>query len=152
MPDSPEFKPLKDLGSIPLAEDSELKFYIDEYKGYKYGSIRTFVKRPTYSGPTKAGITLNANILEGVISALSKLPPEPATLQDQELARLPKKAGIELVVRITIFKDSTGIDLREWVEEETYKGWSKKGVRIPYKDLPKTLAFLKEMPPLLAKS
>lgn len=152
MPDSPEFKPLKDLGSIPLTEDSELKFYIDEYKGYKYGSIRTFVKRATYSGPTKAGITLNANILEGVISALSKLPAEPATLQDQELARLPKKAGIELVVRVTIFKDSTGIDLREWVEEETYKGWSKKGVRIPYKDLPKTLAFLKEMPPLLAKS
>jgi hypothetical protein len=68
-----------------------------------------------------------------------------------ELARLPKKAGVALVVRITLFKDTTGIDLREWVEEEAYTGWSKKGVRVPYKDLPRALAFLKEMTPLLAK-
>lgn len=151
MGDSPEFKPLKDLGAVPLTEDSELKFYVDEFKGYKYGSIRTFVKRSTYSGPTKAGITLNPKVLGGVIEALEKLPKEPSALEDVELGRFPKKAGVALVARITIFKDSTGIDLREWVEEEAYTGWSKKGVRIPYKDLPKTLAFLKEMTPLLAK-
>ena len=59
--------------------------------------------------------------------------------------------GIELVVRVTIFKDATGVDLREWVEDQSYKGWSKKGVRIPYGDLSKTLEFLKEMRKALAE-
>ena len=147
-----EFKPLSELGAIKLEGDSELKFYVDEYKGYKYGSIRTFVKRAGYEGPTKAGVTLNPAVLGGVLEALEKLPAEPATTEDVELARFPKKAGVELVVRITIFKDTTGVDLREWVEEETYKGWSKKGVRIPYKDLKKTIEHLRAMKPLIARA
>ena len=151
MPESREFKPIKELGSVSLSDTSELKFYVDEYKGYKYASIRTFIKGDNYSGPTKAGVTLNAAILEGVIKALEKLPKEPQTTQDQELARFPKKMGIELVLRITIFKDNTGIDLREWVEDQEYKGWSKKGVRVPYKDLPKSLEYLKGMQPLINK-
>lgn len=140
-----EFKPLKEFESIPLNETSELKFYVDEFKGFKYGSIRTFVKGEQYSGPTKSGVTFNPAVLAGVIGALEKLPAEPASLKDEELARLPKKMGVELVVRVTIFKDSTGIDIREWVAEAEYTGWSKKGVRIPYKDLKKTLALLREM-------
>lgn len=147
-----EFKPLKEFGSIEISETSELKFYADEYKGYKYASIRTFVKGDNYSGPTKSGVTLNPAILAGVIESLSKLPKEPKALEDQELARFPKKMGVELVLRITLFKDATGIDLREWVEEQEYKGWSKKGIRIPYKDLPKTLEYLKEMRHFLPES
>jgi hypothetical protein len=151
MAETREFKPLKDLGTMPLSDTSELKFYVDEYKGYKYGSIRTFVKGDTYSGPTKSGVTMNPTILDGVIEALSKLPPEPAALEDKELARFPKKAGVELVLRITLFKDTTGIDIREWVEENEYKGWSKKGVRIPYKELAAALSHLKEMRQFVAK-
>jgi hypothetical protein len=146
-----EFKPLKEVGQIPVSDTSELKFYVDEYRGYKYASVRTFVKGETYSGPTKSGVTLSGQVLDGVISTLSQLPPEPTVLEEKELARFQKKMGVELVVRITIFKDSTGIDLREWVEDVEYKGWSKKGVRIPYKDLPKCVSFLKEMQTLVAK-
>ncbi len=147
----PAFKPLKEIGQLPLSDTSDLKFYVDEYKGYKYGSIRTFVKGESYSGPTKSGITFNPSILEGILDALGKLPSEPTDLGERELARFPKKMGSELVVRITIFKDATGVDLREWVEDVTYKGWSKKGVRIPYKDLPKARDFLKAMQPLIAR-
>ena len=150
MAESREFKPVKEFGSLSLSETSELKFYVDEYKGHTYGSIRTFVKGEAYSGPTKSGVTLNAAALEGVTEALSKLPAEPEALEEKELARYPKKMGVELVARITIFKDSTGIDLREWVEDQSYKGWSKKGVRIPYKDLKTALGFLKEMRQFLA--
>lgn len=145
MPEAREFKPLKEAGTIAVSDSSELKFYVDEYKGYKYASIRTFVKGDSYSGPTKSGVTLNAAILDGVIEALEKLPKEPDALQEQELARFPKKMGVTLVARITIYKDATGVDLREWVDDVDYKGWSKKGVRIPYKDLPKAVAFLKDM-------
>lgn len=145
MAEGVEFKPLKDVGTLPISEESDLRFYIDEYRGHQYGSIRTFVRRKTYTGPTKAGITVNVAIMEGLIETLEKLPPEPNALEDVELGRWPKRAGLALVARITIFKDTTGIDLREWVEEPAYQGWSKKGVRIPYKDLSKAVGFLKEM-------
>ena len=140
-----EFKPLKDLGALPLNETSDLRFYVDEFKGFKYGSIRTFVKGDTYSGPTKSGVTFNPTVLAGVIEALAKLPAEIASPEEKELARFPKKMGVELVARVTIFKGLPGIDLREWVEEGEYTGWSKKGVRIPYPLLAKTLTLLKEM-------
>ena len=152
MAEAREFKPLKELGDISLGDSSVLKFYVDEFKGHKYGSIRTFVVGETYSGPTKSGVTMNARILDEAIRALEKLPPAPATAEDVELARWPKKLGVELVARITIYKDTHGVDLREWVDEAEYKGWSKKGVRIPYKDLPKALAHLREMKALVAKA
>ena len=62
-----EFKPLKELGTISLSETTQIKFYVDEYKGYKYGSVRTFIQGDSYTGPTKSGITLNAALLDGVI-------------------------------------------------------------------------------------
>ncbi len=151
MAEAREFKPLKELGDIPLGDSSVLKFYVDEFKGHKYGSIRTFVAGETYSGPTKSGVTMNERILGEAIPVLEKLPAEPAALEDVELARWPKKMGVELVARITLYKDTTGVDLREWVEEADYKGWSKKGVRIPYKELSKALVFLREMKALVAK-
>lgn len=151
MAEAREFKPIKEVGAVSLSDTSELKFYVDEYKGYQYASIRTFVKGENYSGPTKSGVTMNAGILDGVIEALAKLPKEPSALEEKELARFPKKMGIELVARITLFKDNTGIDLREWVDDQTYKGWSKKGVRIPYADLGKALDYLREMRGLVAK-
>lgn len=147
-----EFKPLKELGEIPLGGNSVLKFYVDEFKGHKYGSIRTFVTGETYSGPTKSGVTMNERILNEAVPLLEKLPPQPASAEDVELARWPKKMGVELVARVTFFKDSAGVDLREWVDEAEYKGWSKKGVRIPYKDLGKAIGFLREMKALVTKS
>lgn len=147
-----EFKPLKELGDIPLGDQSVLKFYVDEFKGHKYGSIRTFVTGDTYSGPTKSGVTMNGRILAEAIPVLEKLPAQPAAAEDVELGRWPKKMGVELVIRLTLFKDTVGVDVREWVDEAEYKGWSKKGVRIPYIELPKALAFLREMQALVAKA
>ncbi|HBL17458.1 MAG: hypothetical protein A2X36_12750 [Elusimicrobia bacterium GWA2_69_24] len=149
--DAQGFKPLKQVGIIPVTDSSEIRFYIDEYKGYPYASIRTFVTRDNYTGPTKAGLTMNSNLLGEVRGALDKLPDEPAATEDQEIARLHKKAGLELVVRITIYRDTTGIDLREWVDDGTYKGWSKKGVRISYAEIAKVKGFLKEMEEFLKK-
>ena len=145
MAETPAFKPLKEVGTLTLTDSSELRFYVDEYKGYSYASIRTFVKRDNYNGPTKSGLTLNLLLLQSLIEILEKLPPEPQTSEDVELARFPKKTGLELVARITIYRDTTGVDLREWVDDGTYKGWSKKGVRIAYGELPKALTYLREM-------
>ena len=145
MAEGAEFKPKKEFGSIAISDESEIKFYVDEYRGYTYGSMRTFLKRSTYSGPTKSGITLNPDLIEKVVAALEKLPAQPEALADKELARFPRKLGTELVVRITIYKDSTGVDVREWVNDGSYEGWSKKGVRIPYPEIAKAAGYLKEM-------
>lgn len=145
MAESPAFKPLKEFGSIELAEFSQARFYIDEYKGHPYASIRTFVTSDSYSGPTKSGVTLKAELLEKTIAVLEKLPKEPAATEDAELARFPKRAGLELAVRITIYRDTTGIDFREWVDDGSYKGWSKRGVRIGYAELGSIIRYLKEM-------
>lgn len=151
MAEAKEFKPLKELGAIPLGDTSELKFYVDEYKGHRYGSIRTFVTGGTYSGPTKAGVTLNARVLEEALPALENLPAEPVDVEDRELVRVPRKLGVELVVRVTLHKGTTGIDLREWVDEAGFKGWSKKGVRVPYNNLAEMIAYLRQMKALVAK-
>jgi hypothetical protein len=151
MAEAKEFKPLKELGAIALSEASELKFYVDEFKGHRYGSIRTFVKGDAYSGPTKAGVTLNGRVLDEMIPVLEKLPARPAEAADRELIRVPKKAGVELVARVALYKDTVGIDLREWVDEPEYKGWSKKGVRVPYKDLAAMVGYLRQMKELVVK-
>lgn len=152
MAEAKEFKPLKDLGALPLGDSSELRFYVDEYKGHRYGSIRTFVTGDAYSGPTKAGVTLNARVLEEIIPVLEKLPAEPSETADRELLRVPRKLGVELVVRITLHKGTIGIDLREWVEEAGYTGWSKKGVRVPYNGLSVMTGYLRQMKALVVKS
>ena len=38
------------------------------------------------------------------------------------------------------------------MEDASYKGWSKKGVRIPYPGLANALTFLKEMKDFLSKN
>ncbi|MEE8424685.1 MAG: PC4/YdbC family ssDNA-binding protein [Elusimicrobiota bacterium] len=139
------FKPLKEFGTVALTDSSEVRFYVDEYKGYPYASIRTFIKRDTYTGPTKSGITLNVNLLEQMLQKLEKLPAQSDATEDAEICRLQKKAGLELVVRITIYRDTTGIDFREWVDDGVYKGWSKRGVRISYSELSNICKHLKEM-------
>ena len=139
------FKPLKEFGTVALTDSSEVRFYVDEYKGYPYASIRTFIKRDTYSGPTKSGITMNVSLLESTLKKLAELPEQPEAVEDVELARFSKKAGLELVVRITLYHDTTGIDFREWVDDGVYKGWSKRGVRISYGELPNIRKFLTEM-------
>ncbi len=150
MAEAKEFKPLKELGAVALGESAVLKFYVDEFKGHRYGSIRTFVTGEAYSGPTKAGVTLNARLLDEAIPVLESLPSSPAG-EDKELLRLPKKPGVEFVIRVTWLKDAAGIDLREWGGEDGVQGWSKKGVRVPYKDLGAMLGYLREMKALVAK-
>ena len=148
MADALEFKSLHLAGTLSVNESSEIRFYVDEFKGHRYASMRTFVKNDNYSGPTKAGVTMNLKVLEAVLEKLAPLPEQPEHAEDVELARVEKKPELELVVRITIYRDETGLDFREFVDEEErggYKGWSKKGVRIAYSELPKIRELLASM-------
>lgn len=139
------FKVLEEIGVLPATEGSEIRFSIDEYRSHKYASIRKYLKRDSYNGPTRSGITMSREIVVGVLDALLKLPQEPQALQEQELGKFAKRPGLSVVARITIYRDSTGIDLREWQDDVSYKGWTKRGIRLPYENVEQIIGFLKKM-------
>ena len=145
------FKPLKEFGTISVSPTTDIKFYADAYRGHTYVSMRNFLKSGDYVGPTKAGVTLTAEIIDGITAALRRLPKDPAALKEEELARFKRRSGAEVVVRVALFREAFGVDIREWIDDADYKGWSKKGVRIPLPAVEESLgcldamrAFLKE--------
>ena len=140
-----EFRVLKEVGVLPSTEGSEIKFSIDEYRGYKYGSIRKYLKRDSYSGPTRAGITMSKDIVSGVLNSLLKLSKATPPGDELELGKFAKRPGLSVVARITVYQGSTGIDLREWQEDVAYRGWTKRGIRLPFEQLDEITAYLKKM-------
>jgi len=139
------FKVLKEIGVLPATEGSEIRFSIDEYRGHRYGSIRKYLKRDSYTGPTRSGITMSPSIVAGMLAAMEKLPAGQTKPAESELGRYAKRPGLVVVVRITVYRDSVGIDLREWQDDVSYKGWTKRGIRLPYERLAEIKGFLTEM-------
>ncbi len=129
------FSVLNTIGALTAEDGSEIKFSIDSYKGYKYVSIRKYLKSETYSGPTKAGITLSPEIVGKINTALAALPQDYKEVQECELGKYAKKQGLSIVLRVSSYMGIKGIDLRQWQEDETYKGWTKKGIRLPVEKL-----------------
>lgn len=139
------FSVLNLIGALASEDGSEIKFSIDSYKGYKYVSIRKYLKSETYSGPTKAGITLSPEIVGKINAALAALPEDYKAVQEGELGKYAKKQGLSIVLRVSSYMGSKGIDLRQWQEDESYTGWTKKGIRLP-------IEKLKEVKELFAKT
>lgn len=129
------FAVLNTIGALTAEDGSEIKFSIDSYKGYKYVSIRKYLKSETYSGPTKAGITLSPEIVGKINTALAALPQDYKEVQEGELGKYAKKQGLSIVLRVSSYMGIKGIDLRQWQEDESYKGWTKKGIRLPVEKL-----------------
>ena len=50
---------------------------------------------------------------------------------DKEIGRIRKNDTTDIVVKITEYKGSVGLDIREYVQSERYTGWSNSGTRIP---------------------
>ncbi len=50
---------------------------------------------------------------------------------DKDIARLPKNAETEIVVRVDDFGGKRGLTIREFVKSEKYTGFTKAGTRIP---------------------
>lgn len=134
MPET-SFEILTQIGSLILEDGNEIKFSVDSYRGHKYVSVRKYLKTDTYSGPTKAGITLSPEIVGKISQALETLPQDIAAIQDGELGKYAKRQGLSIVLRISSYMGSKGIDLRQWQEDDTYKGWTKKGIRLPIEKL-----------------
>lgn len=138
------FAVLNSIGTLVLDEDSEIKFSIDAYRGYRYASIRKYLTSGSYTGATRAGITMTPEIVRAVAPLLAKLPDDPAQMADVELGKFAKRPGMSVVVRVSSFKGARGLDFRQWQEDDAYKGWTKKGIRLPVEKI-------KEIKELFAK-
>lgn len=134
MPET-SFAVLTEIGTLAMDDGNEIKFSVDSYKGHKYVSVRKYLKTDTYSGPTKAGITLSPEIVSKINTALAAMPADYKEVQEGELGKYAKKQGLSIVFRISSFMGSKGIDLRQWQEDDTYTGWTKKGIRLPIEKL-----------------
>ena len=125
------FMVLQQIGILPLDEASEIKFSIDAYRGYRYASIRKYQTTGDYVGATRAGITLTPDIVRALAPIIAGLPEDPAQLKAADLGKFAKRQGLSVVAQISAFHGSYGLDLRQWQEDSKYKGWTKKGIRLP---------------------
>ena len=122
---------LQQIGILPLDENSEIKFSVDAYRGYRYVSIRKYQTAGDYIGATRAGITLTPDIVRALAPLIAQLPEDPAQLKAMELGKFAKRQGLSVIVQISLFHGAYGLDLRQWHEDDKYKGWTKKGIRLP---------------------
>ena len=129
------FSILKQVGSIKIDEGNEIRFSVDAYKQSRYLSVRKYLKSETYSGPTKAGITLTSEVVIKIAKALAALPNDIKEIADGELGKYARRQGLAIVLRVSSFNTAKGIDIRQWQEDETYTGWTKKGIRLPLEKL-----------------
>ena len=139
------FEILQVIGVLPIDEGAEIKVSVDSFKNHKYISIRKYLKSETYTGPTKAGITLSPEMIDKVAQTINALPDNIAEIEDKELGRFAKRKGLNIVLRVSSYMNAKGLDLRQYQEDSTYTGWTKKGIRLP-------LEKIKEIKELFTKT
>ncbi len=144
MPET-SFAMLADIGTLALDESSEIKFSVDAYRGYRYGSIRKYLTSGGYTGATRIGITMTPEIVQAVAPLLAALPDDPKEVKETEIGKFAKRPGLSVVVRVSSFQGSKGLDFRQWQEDDSYKGWTKKGIRIPIDKIKETKIFFAKM-------
>ena len=125
------FMMLAQVGILPVEEGAEIKFSVDVYRGYRYASIRKYLTAGSYIGVTRAGITLTADMVKAIAPLLAALPDDPAQIKDAVIGKFAKRPGLSVIVQVSTFKGSRGLDFRQWQEDAAYKGWTKKGIRLP---------------------
>jgi len=144
------FTLLRDIGEIILKEDESIRFSIDAYHGYRYVSVRRYLKTNAFAGATRDGITMTPEIVQALAPKILSLPDNETELKEGIFGKFAKRAGICIVSSIASFHGARGLDLRQWEED---KGFTKKGIWIPLDKLPEvkrlfqlTLDALNEQP------
>ena len=144
------FTLLRDIGEIVLKEDESIRFSLDAYHGYRYASVRRYLKTDGFTGATRDGVTMTPEIVQAMAPKILSLPDRIESIPDGMIGKFAKRAGICVVASVATFRGARGLDLRQW---EEVKGFTKKGIWIPLEKLPEikklfqaTLDALNERP------
>lgn len=144
------FLQLREIGILTLREQEEIHFSIDVYRGYRYVSVRRYVREDNFSGPTKDGVTLTPEIVRAFVPRLLALPANAAEVKLGPVGKFAKRPGICIVATIVEIGTQRGLELRQWEQD---KGFARTGLLLPLtqwaeirKLFQDTLAALDEMP------
>lgn len=119
---------LREIGRIVLTEQEEVHFSIDAYRGYRYVSVRRYIKTDGFTGPTRDGITLTVEIMRALVPMLLALPADEKELKLGSIGKFAKRPGICVLVSMAEFRGVRGLELRNWSQE---KGMSKNSICLP---------------------
>ena len=135
------FTLLREIGILNLSETEEVHFSIDAYRGFRYVSVRRYLKTDSFVGPTRDGITLTPETVQILVPLLRKLPDEPAKIPVGEVGRFAKRAGVCVVVSVSCFRENLGLDLRQWQADA---GFTKKGIWLPLEKIKEIKALFEQ--------
>lgn len=122
------------IGVITINEYSEIRFVISEFRGEYLINIRQFYKTPKYTGYTKKGVAFRLPVLNSIIKILDDFSHNQNVNHKQEIGKVSKNNVTDIVVRLVKWKkNNNALDIREYLRSDYYEGWTKKGIRIPFK-------------------
>jgi len=122
------------IGTISLDKYTEFHFIVSYFKKNYFTSIRQFLKTPRYTGYTRKGIAFKLATLESLINILDNFSPHQNIDFEQEIGKISKNNITDIIVRLVkVQKDNYALDIREYLKSDRYEGWTKKGIRIPFK-------------------
>lgn len=133
------------IGTIQLTQSTSLVFSVRPWKGRMLANVRKFVSGSKYEGPTKAGLAMVGDVLVSVIGALTQLRAEVPEAEEKQFAKIRKSAGTEIVITLVPpddLKALPSVDVREYLDRESYTGPTKKGVRFPWDKLSEFICLL----------
>ena len=122
------FTLLRDIGAFPLNEQEEVRFSVDAYRGYRYVSVRKYVRKDGFSGPTLEGVTFSPEMIRALVPVLNALPTEEKQLKLGALGKFAKRPGMCVILTVAEWRGQRGLDIRQWEQD---KGFTKKGLWIP---------------------
>ena len=144
------FMLLREIGTLTLSPEEEIRFSIDAYRGYRYVSVRRYLRMDNFAGPTRDGVTFTPEMIRTLVPVLNQLPSDSSQLQLGPVAKLAKRPGICVIVTAAEFRGQRGLELRQWEDD---KGATKKGIWLPISKWTEirqlfaaTLAALDEVP------
>jgi hypothetical protein len=133
------------VGTIQLTPTTRLIFSVRPWKGRMLAHVRKFVSGARYEGPTKAGLTMGGEVLGSVIEALIRLQMEVPGVEQRQFAKVHKAGDTDIIIGVISPDDQKSlpsVDVREYVDAESYTGPTKKGVRIAWAKLPEFIGIL----------
>ncbi len=133
------------IGTIQLTRTTSLVFSVRPWKGRMLAHVRKFVDSEKYEGPTKSGVAMGGDVLMSVIDALTRLKAEAPGANKEQFAKVHKAGDTDIVVTVIPpddLKALPSVDVREYVDSETYTGPTKKGVRFAWDKLTEFIGLL----------
>jgi hypothetical protein len=133
------------VGTIQLTRSTSLVFSVRPWKGRTLAHVRKFVSGEKYEGPTGSGMAMGGDVLAAVIDALTRLKAELPGAEAKQFARVHKAGDTDIIVTVIPpddLKALPSVDVREYVDSETYTGPTRKGIRFAWDKLPEFIGLL----------